>query len=79
MTDRVFQDAHSFEVEDCRGNVEFYVMDPSFAPAERGWELVVTVSEEGGWNSQKADFRMTREEATALIYFLIYFLISKGY
>lgn len=75
MTERVFQDRNGFEVSDRHGDVEFYVMDPSFAPAERSWELVVTVSEESGWNSQKADFRMTREEATMLKEFLI----SKGY
>jgi hypothetical protein len=75
MSDRAFQDANSFEVSDRHGGVEFYVMHPSFAPAERNWEVVVTVSEEGSWNSQKAEFRMTREEATMMKEFLI----QKGY
>jgi hypothetical protein len=75
MTERVFEDRNGFEVSDRSGDVEFYVMDASFAPAGRNWELVVTVNEEAGWDSQKAEFRMTREEATRLKEFLI----RKGY
>jgi hypothetical protein len=75
MSDRAFQDANCFEVWDRHGGVEFYVMHSSFAPAERNWEVVVTISEEDGWNGQKSEFRMTREEATMMKEFLI----RKGY
>ena len=67
MTDRVFQDARSWEVSDRGRTVEFYV----FA----GNNVMITVNEDAGWDSQWANFTMTAEEATMLKEFLI----SKGY
>jgi hypothetical protein len=68
MTDRVFEDDRSFEITDGGRSVEVYV----FADSD---VVMVTATEDDGWDSQKADFKMTAEEATALKEFLI----RKGY
>lgn len=67
MTDRVFEDDRTFEVSGDGRSVEVYVFD-------EGDAMFVTV-EEAGWDSQRASFTMTAEEATLLKEFLI----RKGY
>jgi hypothetical protein len=73
MTDRVFEDARSFEVS-CKGReVEVYVLDSKIF--DHQGEVMVTVREEASWDSQRASFTMTAAEATAMKEFLI----RKGY
>jgi hypothetical protein len=63
MTDRVFEDDRSFEVSGGGRSVEAYV----FA----GGDIMITTNEDNGWDSQRASFTMTAEEATAMKNFLI--------
>lgn len=65
MTDRVFEDERSFEVSGRGRSVEVYVDD----------NVMIEVIEDNGWDSQRASFTMTAEEATMLKEFLI----RKGY
>jgi hypothetical protein len=74
MTDRVFEDARSFEVSGAGREVEVYVFNPETSDRDQG-EVMITAREEAGWDSQRASFTMTREEATLLKEFLI----RKGY
>jgi putative lipase involved disintegration of autophagic bodies len=68
MTDRVFEDDRNFEVSGVGGcSVEVYV----FA----GKDVMITATEDAGWDSQLVSFTMTAEEATMLKEFLI----RKGY
>lgn len=67
MTDRVFQDERSFEVSGGGRWVEAHVFEAG--------DVMITVGEDAGWDSQRASFTMTAEEATMLKEFLI----SKGY
>jgi hypothetical protein len=67
MTDRVFEDARSIEVSGGGRDVEVYVFETA--------DVMITVSEEAGYNSQRASFTMTAEEATAMKLFLI----KRGY
>lgn len=67
MTDRVFEDARSFEVSGGGRSVEAYVFEAG--------DVKVEVMEDAGWDSQRASFTMTAEEATLLKEFLI----RKGY
>ena len=67
MTDRVFEDDRSFEVSGGGRSVEVYVFS--------GNDVMITVTEDAGWDSQRACFTMTAEEATMLKEFLI----RKGY
>lgn len=68
MTDRVFQDAISFEVLGKYGDMELYLYEDS--------SVRVKVTEGGGgYDTQHAIFNMTPEEATMLKEFLI----LKGY
>jgi len=72
MTDRVFEDDRSWEVSGSGRDVEVYVFDPS--DRNQG-EVMITANEDAGWDSQRAGFTMTAEEATMLKEFLI----RKGY
>jgi hypothetical protein len=63
MTDRVFEDDRSFEVSGGARSVEAYV----FA----GGDIMITANEDNGWDSQRASFTMTAEEAIAMKNFLI--------
>ena len=74
MTDRVFEDARSWEVSGGGRSVEVYVFDPETSDRDQG-EVMITVDEDNGWDSQRANFTMTAEEATLLKEFLI----RKGY
>ena len=74
MTDRVFQDARSFEVSSKSSDVEVYVFDPDTSDRDQG-EVMITVNVDAGWDSQRANFTLTAEEATMLKEFLI----AKGY
>ena len=67
MTDRVFEDARSWEVSDRGRWVEVYVFEDD--------DVMITAAEDAGWDSQRVSFTMTAEEATMLKEFLI----SKGY
>lgn len=67
MTDRVFEDDRCFEITDGGRSVEVYVFEDG--------DVMITANEEAGWNSQRAIFTMTAEEATRLKEFLI----RKGY
>lgn len=67
MTDRVFEDATSWEVSDGGREVEVYVF--------KDGDVKIEVGEDAGWDSQRASFTMTAEEATSLKEFLI----RKGY
>lgn len=67
MTDRVFEDDRHWEVSDCGCSVEVCVFEDG--------DVMITADEEAGWDSQRAIFTMTAEEATMLKEFLI----SKGY
>jgi hypothetical protein len=70
MTDRVFENQNSFEVSGKGREVEVYVFDPNTSDRDQG-EVMITVREEASWDSQRASFTMTREEATAMKNFLI--------
>lgn len=76
MTDRVFEDANSWEVSGGDCEVEVYVFDPrtSGCGHPQGG-VMITAREEASWDSQRVSFTMTSEEATALKEFLI----RKGY
>jgi hypothetical protein len=63
MSDRIFVDSRSLEVSGSGRSVDLYVLD-------RG-EVMITVKEEAGWDSQHASFTMTPGEATAIVKFLI--------
>jgi hypothetical protein len=65
MTDRVFQDERSFEVSDGGHWVEVYIYG----------DITITIYKYHGWDSQRASFTITAQEATMLKEFLI----SKGY
>jgi len=67
MTDRVFEDERSWEVSGGGRSVEAYVFEAG--------DVMIEVIEDAGWDSQRASFTMTREEATAMKEFLI----RKGY
>lgn len=77
MTDRVFQDASSFEVSNGGRWIELYVLDPKLGDYHSldAGHVIVTVNEDAGWASQRATFHLHPEEATMLKEFLI----SKGY
>jgi hypothetical protein len=74
MTDRIFEDARTFEVFSKGRDVEVYVFDPETSDRALG-EVMITVNEEAGWDSQMANFVMTAAEATRMKEFLI----AKGY
>lgn len=67
MTDRVFEDERIFGVAYRSEDVEVYVFDDR--------NVKIEVTEDAGWNSQRANFTLTAEEATLLKEFLI----RKGY
>jgi hypothetical protein len=67
MTDRVFEDELSFGVAYRSEDVEVYVFDDG--------NVKIEVTEDAGWDSQRANFTLTAEEATLLKEFLI----RKGY
>lgn len=69
MTDRVFEDARSFEVSGGGRSVEVYVFGGDDD------DVMITTDEDAGWAGSGASFTMTREEATLLKEFLI----RKGY
>jgi len=63
MTDRVFEDARSWEVSGGGRFVEVYMFEAG--------DVMITANEDAGWDSQRASFTMTREEATLMKEFLI--------
>ena len=63
MTDRIFENQNSFEVSGDGREVEVYMFEAG--------EVMITVREEASWDSQRASFTMTREEATRMKNFLI--------
>ena len=67
MTKRAYYYDRSFEVSDKNRWVEVYVFGDG--------DVKIEVAEDAGWDSQRAIFTMTAEEATMLKEFLI----SKGY
>jgi hypothetical protein len=67
MSTRVFQDQNSFEVSTGATSVEFYLFESR--------DVTITTKEDAGWDSQRASFNLTAEEATQLKQFLI----EKGY
>ena len=67
MTKRAYYYDRSFEVSDKNRWVEVYVFEDG--------DVKIEVAEDAGWDSQRANFTMTAEEATMLKEFLI----SKGY
>jgi len=67
MTKRAYYYDRSFEVSDKNRWVEVYVFGDG--------DVKIEVAEDAGWDSQRANFTMTAEEATLLKEFLI----SKGY
>lgn len=67
MTDRVFQDERSWEVSGGGRSLEAYVFEAG--------DVMITATEDASWDSQRANFTMTAEEATLLKEFLI----RKGY
>ena len=72
MTDRVFEDARSWEVSGGGRSVEFYVFDPDTSDRDHG-EVMITAEEDR--HCQRATLTMTAAEATALKEFLI----KRGY
>jgi hypothetical protein len=64
---RVFQDQKSFEVSTSATSVEFYLFESR--------DVMITTKDDAGWDSQRASFNLTAEEATQLKQFLI----EKGY
>jgi len=69
MTNRVFEDANSFEVSSKGCDVEVYV----FNTTDRS--VNIQCIEEAGWDSQRVTMNITAEEATKLKQFLI----AQGY
>jgi hypothetical protein len=67
MTDRVIEGDRSWEVSTRGCSFEIYVFDDG--------DVRVEVMESAGWDSQRANFTITAEEATLLKEFLIW----KGY
>ena len=67
MNDRVFQDDRSWEVSDRGDYADVCVFDDR--------KVMIVAYEDAGYNSQRAHFTMTAEEATSLKEFLI----RKGY
>lgn len=67
MTERVFEDDRSWEVSGGGRCVDVYMFEAG--------DVMITAMEEAGWDSQRASFTMTAEEATMLKEFLI----RKGY
>jgi hypothetical protein len=63
MTDRVFEDARSWEVSGSGRCVEVYMFEAG--------DVMITANEDAGWDSQCASFTMTAEEATLMKEFLI--------
>ncbi len=70
MTDRVFEDARSFEVSDQGGEVEVYVFDIETSDRGQG-KVMITCREDAGWQSQNVNIVITPEEATLMKEFLI--------
>ncbi len=70
MTDRIFEDARTFEVSSGGS----FVWQKVRIRDGQG-EVMITVNEEAGWDSQMANFVMTAAEATRMKEFLI----AKGY
>ena len=70
MTERVFEDDRSWEVSGDGRSVEVYVFDPKTSDRAQG-EVMITAAEDAGYDSQRANFTMTAEEATAMKNFLI--------
>ena len=68
MSERVFEDDRSWEVSGGGRSVEVYVFDGA-------GDVMITAAEDAGYDSQRANFTMTAEEATAMKNFLI----KKGY
>ena len=68
MSERVFEDNRSWEVSGGGRSVEVYVFG-------RAGDVMITAAEDAGYDSQRASFTMTAEEATAMKEFLI----RKGY
>lgn len=76
MTDRVFQDARCFEVYGNGSSAEVYIFGPGDkGDQDKGNVMISVIEEDEVWDSQRASFTMTAEEATMLKEFLI----SKGY
>jgi hypothetical protein len=70
MSDRVFEDARSIDVLGFGNHLEVYVFDPKTSNRDSR-EVMITVCEDAGYDSQRASFTMTAEEATAIKLFLI--------
>jgi hypothetical protein len=70
VADRIFENQNSFEVSGKGREVEVYVFDPKTSDRDQG-DVMITVSEEASWDSRRASFTMTAEEATAMKNFLI--------
>jgi hypothetical protein len=58
---RIFENKDTFEISSKHETVEFSVYDQN---------VHIDCSEEAGWESQRTNFVLTREEATALKIFL---------
>jgi len=63
MTERVFEDERSFEVSSKGRSVEVYAFEAG--------DVNIEAIEDAGWDSQRASFTMTAEEATKMKEFLI--------
>jgi hypothetical protein len=74
MTDRIFEDARTFEVSSKGSFVEVYVFGPETSDRALR-EVMIIVNEEARWDSQRVNFVMTAAEATRMKEFLI----AKGY
>jgi len=74
MTERVFEDDRSWEVSGGGRSIEVYVFDPKTTDWAQG-EVMITATEDAGYDSQRANFTISAEEATRLKEFLI----RKGY
>jgi hypothetical protein len=70
MTDRVFEDARSIDVLGFGHHLEVYILDPKTSDRDSR-EVMITVYEDDGYDSQRASFTMTAEEATRIKDFLI--------
>ena len=67
MTKRAFEYDRSWEVSEGGRSVEVYV----FVRDTNEGNVKIEVTEDAGWNSQRANFTLTAEEATLLKEFLI--------
>ena len=75
MSERVFEDNNSFQIDSRGRDIEVYVFEGDSSKHITSGSVIITVKEDADYDSQNASFTMTAEEATRMKEFLI----RKGY